>query len=62
MEMINIINKNKAKKQQINKQNELKRLEKKEKVSNIIAFVGYLIATYVFVLHIVSSFLTSLFY
>ena len=49
MEMINIINKNKARKQFINKQNELKRLEKKEKVSNIIAFVGYLIATYVFV-------------
>lgn len=49
MEMINIINKNKARKQFINKQNELKRLEKKEKVSNIIAFVGYLVATYVFV-------------
>lgn len=49
MEMINIINQNKAKKQEINKQIELKKLEKKEKVSNIIAFVGYIVATYIFV-------------
>jgi hypothetical protein len=49
MEMINIINKNKARKQQINKQNELKRLVKKEKISNILTFMGYMIGIYVFV-------------
>ena len=49
MEMINIINKNKTKKQQINKQDELKRLAKKEKISNILAYFGYLVAVIVFV-------------
>lgn len=49
MEMINIINNNKAKKQKINKQNELKRLAKKEKISNILTFGGYLVAVIIFV-------------
>ena len=49
MEMINIINKNKTKKQQINKQDKLKRLAKKEKISNILAYFGYLVAIIVFV-------------
>lgn len=49
MEMINIINKNKTKKQQINKQDKLKRLAKKEKISNILAYFGYLVAVIVFV-------------
>ena len=49
MEMINIINLNKAKKQQSIRREELKKQAKKEKISNILVMVGYLVATYVFV-------------
>ena len=48
MEMINIINKNKARKQRLNRQNELKRLAKREKISNIIALFGYILGAVLF--------------
>lgn len=49
MEMIKIINENKIRKQEINRQNELKRLAKKEKVNYLIGLAGYIVATIVFV-------------
>lgn len=49
MEMINIINQNKARKQETRRIENAKRQAKKEKISNILTMVGYLVATYVFV-------------
>ena len=48
MEMINIINKNKARKQRLNRQNGLKRFAKREKISNIIALFGYILGAVLF--------------
>ena len=49
MEMINIINQNKARKQEILKKQNMKELKKQERISYIFTLCGYIIATIVFV-------------
>jgi hypothetical protein len=49
MKMINIINQNKAKKQQSIRREVIKKQAKKEKISNILTIVGYLAATCVII-------------
>ena len=47
--MIEIINQNKNKQQEINKIIYAQKKARREKISNVLAFIGYLIATYAFV-------------
>ncbi len=49
MEMINIINQNKSRKQEMIKKQNIKELKKQERISYIFTLCGYIIATIVFV-------------
>lgn len=49
MEMINIINKNKVKKQETRRIENAKRQAKKERIYNVLVIAGYMVAFSIFV-------------